>query len=85
MYTTNYFVFLGTSGSIVVCISPLTSLVMDQQSKYSPKGLLVEYVGDEQGSCPSKGRILRGEVQLLYISPESAIRSPTYRNMFLSH
>ena len=52
---------------------------------YSPRGLLVEYVGDEQGSCPSKGKILRGEVQLLYISPESAIRNPTYRNMFLSH
>ena len=29
----------GTIGSIVVCISPLTSLMMDQQHMYSPKGL----------------------------------------------
>ena len=27
--------FTGKSGSIFVCISPLTSLMMDQQAKYS--------------------------------------------------
>ena len=71
--------FLGTSSSIVVCISPLTSLMMDQRTQYSPKGLLVEFVGDD-----SSNSILRGDVQLLFVSPESAIGNPVYRNMLLS-
>lgn len=75
---------VGTSGSIVVCISPLTSLMMDQTAKYCPKGLDVAFVGNDQKSC-SRDRILSGEIQLLFISPESAIMNSTYRNMFLSH
>ena len=33
-------VFLGTTGSIniVVCVSPLTSLMLDQQSNFVPRG-----------------------------------------------
>lgn len=77
------FFWIGTSGSIVVCISPLTSLMLDQRAKYSPRGLLVEFVSDEQSHCDKEG-ILRGEVQLLFISPERALLNPTYRNMFLS-
>ena len=45
--------------------------------------MLVEFVGGEQEHS-SKERILRGEVQLLFISPESAIGNRTYRAMFLS-
>ena len=36
---------LGRSGSIVLCISPLTSLMMEQRSKFSKLGLCCEYVG----------------------------------------
>ena len=32
-----------------MCISPVTSIMMDQTSKYSPKGLSTEFVGGE--SC----------------------------------
>ena len=74
--------FLGTSSSIVVCISPLTSLMMDQRTRYSPKGLLVEFVGDD--SSNNRDKILRGDVQLLFVSPESAIGNSMYRNMLLS-
>ena len=42
------FCFSGRSGSIVVCISALTFLMMDQSAKYSPKGLNVEIVGEAQ-------------------------------------
>ena len=55
--------------------------MMDQRAKYSHKGLLVEFVGDEQ-EC--NRRIVRGDVQLLFISPESALGNKTYRAMFLS-
>ena len=57
--------------------------MMDQQSKYREKGLLVEFVGEES-NCHSKEKILRGEVQLVFISPESAIGNILYRSMFLS-
>ena len=74
----------GTSGSIVVCISPLTSLMMDQHAKFTPRGLQTEFVGEGQTNPQKKDKVLRGEVQLVYISPESAICNRTYRNMFLS-
>ena len=45
-YIYAFFCFAGTSGSIVLCISPLTSLMMDQQKKYAAGGLTVEYVGE---------------------------------------
>ena len=57
---------------------------MDQKLKYSSKGVQVEFVNDEQESHHSRSKILQGEIQLVYISPESAIQNPLYRNMFLS-
>ena len=41
-------------GSIVVCVSPLTSLMMDQKAKFSPKGIITEFVGEEQMTVPSR-------------------------------
>ena len=77
-------VFPGRSGSIVVCISPLTSLMMDQSAKYSPKGLNVEFVGEAQRDLSSVRRVLNGEVQLVFIIPENLIENRTYREMLLS-
>ena len=31
-----------------MCISPLTSLMMDQRSKFTPWGLTAEFVGEAQ-------------------------------------
>ena len=38
----------GCTGSICVYISPLTALMMDQQSKFASLGLLVDYDGESQ-------------------------------------
>ena len=38
----------GTSGSIAVCVSPLTSIMMDQRAKFTPKNLCTEFVGEQQ-------------------------------------
>lgn len=40
---------MGTSNSIVICINPLTSLMMDQQHKYSAC-LSTEFVGECQAN-----------------------------------
>ena len=46
-YSIDHFIE-GTSGSIVLCISPLTSLMMDQREKYGPKGISSEFEGGDQ-------------------------------------
>ena len=71
-------------GSIVVCVSPLTSLMMDQKAKFSPKGIVTEFVGEEQTDDSAIKKVLRGAVQLLYISPESLVCNPIFLNMILS-
>lgn len=72
------------SGSVVVCISPLTSLMIDQREKYTPKGLIAEFVGAEQIDPMVKSKVLNAEVQLVFNTPESIIENKTYRNMLLS-
>ena len=67
-----------------MCISPLTSLMIDQRAKFSPRGLRVEFVGEAQTDSLTERRVLKGHVQLLYISPESAICNSKYRSMFMS-
>ena len=47
---------LGRSGSIVLCISPLTSLMMEQRSKFSKLGLCCEYVGQLQQDMESMAK-----------------------------
>ena len=54
----NFHVFvLGTSGSIAVCISPL-SLMMDQEFNYSLEGIQVEFLSEEQDNRISRSYIL---------------------------
>ena len=68
----------------MVCVSPLTSLMMDQQAKYAPKGIKVQFVGEVQSDPGAKDVVLEGRAQLVFISPESLIRKKVYRNMLLS-
>ena len=35
-------------GSVVICVSPLVSLVMDQKAKFVPMGHKTEFVGEDQ-------------------------------------
>ncbi len=43
-----YILFAGSTGNIVVHISPLTALMMDQQAKFAGYGLSTEFVGEAQ-------------------------------------
>lgn len=67
-----------------MCISPLTSLMMDQHAKYTPRGLITEFVGEAQSDEAAIDRAIKGKVQIVYMSPESAVSNDTYRGMFLS-
>lgn len=64
--------------SIVIVLSPLKSLMIDQVAKLSGKGIRAAYV-----SCDaqvSKG-IQDGDYQLIYLSPEALLNSLTWREM----
>ena len=65
-------------------MSPLIALMMDQRDKFSPKGIITEFVGEDQVDKNVISQVIRGEVQLVFISPESLVCNPLFRNMLLS-
>ena len=73
--------FSGSSGSIVVCICPLT---VDQCKRFSDKGVVANFVGEAMTDKNVIKEVLEGRVQLLFITPESIILNRLYRNMLLS-
>ena len=71
----------GTTGSNVVVISPLVSLMMDQKAKFLTVVVSTEFVGEAQTDHDAI-RCVTSE--LVFISPESRIENPQFRNMLLS-
>ena len=65
-------------------ISPLVSLMMDQKAKFLTAGVSTEFVGEAQTDNDAIRRVTSGVVQLVFISPESIIENPRFRNMLLS-
>ena len=76
--------FTGTTDTIVVCVSHLTSIMMDQQQKFSLRGIRAEFVGEAQTDASVIQRVLQGNLDLLYISPENILNNTRYRSMLLS-
>ena len=57
--------------------------MMDQKQKFS-ECLRSEYIGEAQADSDVKDRVLKGEVQLRFLTPETLINNKTFRNMLLS-
>ena len=55
---------------------PLTALMMEQRAKFSVKGVTSEFVGELQQDVDALSCVKKGQLQLLYISPESLLRNP---------
>jgi len=72
----------GTSGSIALVISPLVALMQDQVDGFSSRGLKCARVGN----CTEemKQKILDGEYQLVFVSPEALLATRRWRKMLLS-
>ena len=75
---------LDVQGSILVVVTPLIALMMDQKEKLSKRGINVEFVGEAQDSDGAVAAVLSGHIQLVYISPENLLKNPCFRNMLLS-
>ena len=58
--------------------------MMEQKDIFTSMGICAEYVGESQTDPSAKIRVVRGEVELVFISPESMLCNPHYRNMLLS-
>ena len=72
----------GAAGrSIVICISPLTALMLDQRNKYTLRGLATEFVGEAQDDPEVLRNVQEGKYQLMYVSPESIIGDTRWREM----
>jgi bloom syndrome protein len=70
--------------SIVVVVSPLTALMMEMKSKFVPRGVNAEFLGELQSDTDAIRRVVRGEHQLVFISPENLLYNVTVREMFRS-
>ena len=57
--------------SLVVVVSPLNSLMQDQVSSYSGRGISAVYVGDRHMCKDMRKKIKSGEYQLIFSSPEA--------------
>ena len=58
--------------------------MMEQQAKFAAVGINTEYVGEEQKDITALRRVINGDIQLVYISPEKILCNPQYRQMFRS-
>ena len=58
--------------------------MMDQKSKFTPRGITAEFVGESQCDRLAIESVLTGNVELVFISPESIITNPLYRNMLFT-
>ena len=58
--------------------------MMEQKTKYTHQGLVLEFSGELQHDIQSICNVREGKVQLLYVSPESILRNLQWRDMRLS-
>ena len=65
--------------AIVLVISPLVALMKDQEKYLKSKGIHASFIGEKHGDDDLK--ILKGEVNIVYSSPESMLANDQWREM----
>ena len=58
--------------------------MLDQQEKFKNDHFTVDFVGEAQTDPTVFKRVINGEVQLLYICPESILENHKFRGMLLT-
>ena len=56
-----------------MCVSPLTSLMIDQKDKFTPCGISAEFVGELQTDRGAVNQVMKGNCQLVFISSECIV------------
>lgn len=57
--------------------------MIDQKQKFIHRSISVEFVGEAQCDEGAVTAVVNGQVQLVYISPESLLNNGQFRNMLL--
>ena len=76
----------GDHRSIVVVVAPLTALMQDQVASFQARGLTSSCVGvrlDEE-VFRDEDAVVRGDIQLIFMNPETLLSDQSWREMFLS-
>ena len=66
-------------------MSPLTALMIDQQDRFHKLGISTEFISEECHDLDTIKGIKDGRYQVLFISPESLLCNPQWRNILLSN
>ena len=72
------------SASIVLYVSPLVSLMIDQRRNLTARGLRCELVGEAQADEAVLLDVAEGKYQLVFMSPESLLLNTRWREMLRS-
>ena len=68
--------------SICMVVSPLVALMNDQSASFAVKGISAGYVSDKESTGKeARRKILKGECQLVFISPEALFLTTEWRRM----
>ena len=62
----------GVTNSIAVCVSPLTAIMQEQAQRFTATG---GFVGETQKDPIVRQKVLNGDLDLVYISPENLINN----------
>lgn len=69
---------------IVVVVSPLRALMLDQVQSFSAKGVDSAYVADGEVGDGMIDQVNQGSISLVFMSPESLVGCCQWREMFRS-
>ena len=71
--------------AIVVVVSPLNALMLDQVQAFMANGVKCAYVDVQESDSGSLHNVMeKGEFSLVFMSPESLVRGCRWREMFRS-
>jgi ATP-dependent DNA helicase RecQ len=73
---------LAEKTSICMIVSPLIALMKDQSTSFTAKGISATYISDKEATNKgTKRKIVKGEYQLVFISPEALFLATEWRRM----
>lgn len=70
--------------SIVIVVSPLKALMLDQVEAFTRKGMRAVYVGAEDEKHDSDEKVRQGGFSLVFMSPEALVSGCTWRETLRS-
>lgn len=68
----------------MICVTPLTSLLMKHKQKFTHFGISSEFVKGQFLDSAIVRKVKSGGAQLLYVTPESIMDNPTCSKIFES-